>query len=114
MLAAYTGFKGQQTMSQISKLVGPELAQILTGKQLGLVMNAINNAYHEGKTSAGAEMIDSNAVYINKLGKVIEWNEVGAEREFVTNIEETSDGVKYKSSSWVKVKDGDLIPNFAQ
>lgn len=76
MMKAYAGFKGPQTMQHISKLVGPELAELLTGKQLGLVMNAINNAYHEGKASTGAEVIDGEAVYINSLGQLYELSDL--------------------------------------
>lgn len=108
MMAAYTGFKGHHTMSHIGKLVGSELAQILTGKQLGMVMDAVNRAYQEGKASTGAEMIDCNAVYINNLDKVIEWNEIGAEYEPVTTVE---NGLKV--TRWVKIKEGELITQFA-
>ena len=75
----YTGFKGAGTYSEVENQLPEKLVNELTGAQLALVMQAINTAYQKGKASTGAEMIDNNAVYIEKLNKVIEWNEEGAE-----------------------------------
>lgn len=78
MMEAYKGFEGSQTVNAILSQIPDELLEQLSGKQIGMVMNAIKAAYNDGKASTGAEMIDSNAVYINSLGKIIEWNEDGA------------------------------------
>lgn len=120
----YTGFKGGATISAITSQVPEELIERLTGKELGLVMEAINVAFQKGKASTGAEMIDNNAVYINRLDKVIEWNEEGAEYEYqeVTHpakryIGETGKEVcipESKSRVPVKVKDGVLVPRFSE
>jgi hypothetical protein len=115
-MAAYDGFKGQATMSHIRKLIGKELCDRLTGHELGLVMSAVNRAYHEGKASTGAEMIDSNCVYINSLDRAIEWEEVGAEYEqvpFREVVDCGKEGSKISTGTRpVKVKDGELVPRF--
>jgi transcriptional regulator with XRE-family HTH domain len=50
------------------------LASFLTSDKLTEVADCINAAYHRGKADAGAEMIDSNCVYINSTGRMIEWD----------------------------------------
>jgi len=62
------------TNSAIFAQIPDGLAQSLTADQLTEVANCINKAYHKGKADAGAEMIDSNCVYINSIGRMIEWN----------------------------------------
>jgi len=47
MMAAYDGHKGLETITHISKLIGPDLNH-LSGRDLGLVMSAVNRAYHAG------------------------------------------------------------------
>ena len=113
-MAAYDGFKGGQTVAHVKKLVGKELADRLTGHELGLVMSAVNRAYHEGKDSMGAEMIDSNCVWIKSLDRAIEWNEVGAEYEQVPFKETSPDGRIVTGTRSVKVKDGELIVRFTK
>jgi hypothetical protein len=108
-MAAYTGFKGGQTIAHVQKLVGKELADRLTGHDLGLVMSAVDRAFHEGKASAGAEMIDSNCVWVNGLDKAIEWNEVGAEYKRVDIIETLHSGATCKVNKAIKIKDGKLV-----
>lgn len=120
----YTGFKGAETYTTVEKQLPEELIEKLTGKQLALVMQAISKAYQSGKASAGAEMIDNNAVYINRLGKVIEWSEEGAEYEYqkVVHPAKSYKGENGKdvyipestSMAPVKVKDGILVPRFSE
>ena len=73
-MAAYDGFKGGQTVAHIKKLIGKELAGRLTGHELGLVMSAVNRAYHEGKASMGAETVDGDYVWVNCLDKGFDLN----------------------------------------
>ena len=68
-MAAYDGFKGSRTVAHIQKLIGKEIAERLTGHEFGLVMSAVNRAYHEGKASTGAEVIDGDYVWVNCLNK---------------------------------------------
>lgn len=105
----YKGFKGFSTLRAVTDQIPEELVDQLTGKQLALVMGAIDSAYQKGKTSTGAEMIDHNAVYINSIDKIIEWSEVGAEYERVTQQE---GGATVTRS--VKVKDGTLECRFSE
>ena len=58
MMAAYDGFTGTQTLAAVMDQVPEELWGRLTGHELGLVMSAINRAYHKGKADAGAEVVD--------------------------------------------------------
>ena len=67
----YSGFKGANTLTAIMEQIPCQLIDGLNSYQLAAVMQAINN----GKSSAGAEMIDADAVYINKLGRTIEWEQ---------------------------------------
>jgi len=57
-MAAFDGFKGGQTVQHIKKLIGKELADRLTGHELGLVMSAVNRAWQEAKGEATHEIED--------------------------------------------------------
>lgn len=58
-------------------LIPQELITALTAKQLSLVASAINQSYHNGRASCGAEAVESNeksgAVFVNGLNKIIDW-----------------------------------------
>jgi len=71
-MAAYDGFKGGTTVAHVKKLVGKELADKLTGHELGLVMSAVNRTWQEAKASTGAEVIDGEYVWISCLEKGID------------------------------------------
>ena len=106
----YEGFKGSETMAAVFGQIPDDLMQELTAKQIAAVAELINKAYHKGRASTGAEMVEDNAVYVDSLGKIIEWKEEGAEYERVE--EKTADGctvVKHK-----KVKDGVLVPRICE
>ena len=107
MMANYDGFKGPQTVAHVHRIMGDIPG--LTGRQIGLVMSAINRAYHEGRASTGAEMIDSNVVWVNNINRAIEIKEVGAEYEDKIEIVESSYGPPTKIHSKVKVKAGELV-----
>jgi len=62
------------TNSAIFAQIPDSLTQPLTSEQLAAVADCINAAYHRGKAAAGAEMIDNNAVYIDSLSRIIEWD----------------------------------------
>jgi hypothetical protein len=113
-LAVYDGHKGPQTVSHIKEFIGPELAKVLTGKEYGLVMSAVNRAYHAGKASTGAEMIDSSTVFINSLGRAIEWTEEGAEYEKITEPVPVTGPYPAGATQTIskKVKDGKLVARF--
>lgn len=113
MMAAYNGFTGPQTISHVQSFIPEELFSQLTGRQLGLVLSAVNQAYHAGKTSAGAEMLDSNAVWISGLDRVIEWKEEGAEYEPYEETEIDARGVTCITRGSKKIKAGTLVPRFS-
>lgn len=112
MMETYKGFRGDETIKQIISFMPVELVHSLTGRELGFVATAINAAYLAGKASTGADMIDENCVWINRLKCAIEWTEEGAEWE--TKVNEITDdkGVIQKVYEKVKVKPGQLIPRF--
>ena len=62
------------TNSAVFAQIPGTLTQPLTSEQLAAVADCIHAAYHRGKSAAGAEMIDDNAVYINSIGRIIEWD----------------------------------------
>ena len=103
----YKGFKGTSTLAAVTKQIPDELIPQLTAQQLALVMDAINAAYQRGRASTGAEMVDTDCVWINGINRRIEWEEVGAVYERVT---EQDGGCKVTKN--VKVKDGELVCRF--
>lgn len=107
-LAAYDGFAGAATINAVLSYIPEDLRNQLTGHQLGLVMSAVNRAYHAGRASTGAEMIDGNCVWINSLNRALEWTEEGAVYEPREEI--LSGGLK---KHWrEKVAEGVLVPRF--
>jgi hypothetical protein len=62
MMTAYNGFKGSNTVNAVLEQIPDELKDQLTGRQLGLVMSAVNSAYHNGRASTGAEVIDAELI----------------------------------------------------
>lgn len=85
MLKAYNGFKGSETLQAVIDGVPEELFDELTGRQLGFVMKAVNNAYHRGRVSTGAEMVDTNAVWIASLDRILDLD------NFIVNCEKDLD-----------------------
>lgn len=67
MMNSYTGFTGPETVRAVLSQIPFELAQRLTGHELGLVMNAVNNAFHNGQHLVkGIEVLpDDHCVYID-------------------------------------------------
>lgn len=103
----YNGFKGYSSLAAVENQIPAELIPQLTAQQLALVMDAINAAYQRGRASTGAEMVDTDCVWINGINRMIEWEEVGAVYERVT---EQDGGCAVTKS--VKVKDGELVCRF--
>jgi hypothetical protein len=66
------GFPGPMVVAAVREHLPPELFAELTGRQIGIVMAACNAAFHKGKQAAGAEMIDTDAVWIARLGRIID------------------------------------------
>ena len=62
------------TNSAVFAQIPDTLTQSLTSEQLAAVADCIHAAYHRGKSAAGAEMIGDNAVYINSIDRIIEWD----------------------------------------
>lgn len=64
------GFCGDKTVANIIKDIPDELMTQLTAKQLGIIMRAISAAYHKGRASTGAELLDTGLVYIKGVGSI--------------------------------------------
>jgi len=56
MMSNYAGFAGSTTVSAILNQIPKELQSELTGRQLGLVMKAVNIAYQNGRIAAEGEI----------------------------------------------------------
>lgn len=52
-LAIYTGHTGPVTLAAVEAGCPPELAKRLTGREYGMVLNAINAAYWRGRSALG-------------------------------------------------------------
>jgi len=64
MMKSYTGFAGHATVSAVLEQIHPELFDRLTGRELGLVMTAVNDAYHNGRASMGGVDVIDDCVWI--------------------------------------------------
>lgn len=64
MLAGFTGHHGQKTIEHVLRTIPAELKSRLTGAELGLVMSAVSEAYHEGKASLGGIDLCDDALWI--------------------------------------------------
>lgn len=70
-LDAYAGFAGSATVSAIMEMIPAELIDSLTGKQLGLVMQAVAKSYHNGvRSQKPIEKID-DCVWLEGGDKLI-------------------------------------------
>lgn len=119
MMRNYNGFRGTQTVRDVKAGLPVELVPALTGAQLGLVLNAIDDAYHRGRDSTGASICDGdNMVWINQLNRGIEWKEVGAEYKeekfpvFYDKEKEAKNEPYTYGTRSVKVKAGELVCKF--
>ena len=66
IIANYNGHQGVSTMAHIRRIINdvyPTAYKELTGVQYGKLMSIVNKAYHEGRASMGAEVVDG-VVYI--------------------------------------------------
>jgi len=72
-LKHYTGHKGEETVGHILRFIPEILQKELSGKQIGILMNAISAAFKEGRALAGAEIVDENAVWIDSIQKMVEF-----------------------------------------
>jgi len=68
MLRAYTGHRGTATLAAIKGHVPSKLFARLTGKELGLVLNAVNVAYHAGKSSLGGVDLCDDCLWLPGTG----------------------------------------------
>ena len=64
-MASYTGHHGPVTIAAVEAQISQVLRDRLTGHEYGLAMSAVNAAYHDGRSAAGAELIDDDAVAVD-------------------------------------------------
>jgi hypothetical protein len=69
--------KGPITTQAVLDQIPAQLTRELSSRQLAMIGDAINQAYHNGRASTGAEVIDESitdgAVWINCIDRAIEW-----------------------------------------
>ena len=63
-MAAYDGHKGPVIMQSVEAQICDELRERLTGREYGLVMSAVNAAYHNGRTSHGGLDLCDDCVWL--------------------------------------------------
>ena len=63
MMKSYEGFKGSRTVESIQSQIPDQLLERLTGMELGIVMTAINKAYHNGRASLGGIDVMDDCVW---------------------------------------------------
>lgn len=63
MMASYTGHNGHVTVGAVTDQIPAELFARLTGHELGLVMSAVNTAYHNGRASHGGFDITDDCLW---------------------------------------------------
>ena len=64
IMAAYDGFHGSRTVDAVLAQIPRDLQQRLTGRELGMVMSAVNAAYHNGRASHGGLDLCDDAVWL--------------------------------------------------
>lgn len=64
--------KGTSTNSEIMNQIPAELFDLCPAWLIAKVGDSINSAYHAGRASTGAELIDGNSVWIPSINKMIE------------------------------------------
>jgi hypothetical protein len=69
--------KGPVTTDAVLAQVPQDVWDECPARIVAQVADAINKAYHAGRASTGAEVIDDNCVCINSLDRAIEWTEDG-------------------------------------
>ena len=75
MIAQYDGHRGPVTVGAVLEGV-PNSLMHLSGRELGIVMSAVNAAYHRGRASCQAEVMDGDAVWIEPLGHLYELSDI--------------------------------------
>jgi hypothetical protein len=63
-MASYMGHHGPVTIKAVRTQIPQELKQRLTGHELGLVMSAVNAAYHNGRASHGGLDLCDDCVWL--------------------------------------------------
>jgi len=65
-------FKGSNTLNAILSQVPGDVIRDCPARIIAQVMEAINAAYHDGRASTGAEVIDGEAIWISKHMRLYE------------------------------------------
>lgn len=99
-MASYKGHHGPVTIAAVMKYIPEELKKKLTGHELGLVMSAVNDAYHKGRGSHGGLDLCDDAV----------WFPWGGETKTHCTACQTGDPSKCICINKVGSESGQLIP----
>ena len=69
-----TYFENPSTCNAIFSQIPQSAIEQCSASTLNDIADAIQHAYQAGRAKAGAEMIDNNAVWVDSIKKVIEWD----------------------------------------
>jgi len=67
-------FKGAATSADVVSRIPKDIVKECPSRIVALVGDAIDKAYHDGRASTGAEIIDGNVVWVYSLNRGIEWD----------------------------------------
>lgn len=71
-----TWHKGPVTHAAVMAQVPQEVIDECPARIITAVADAINKAYHAGRASCGAEVIDGDAIWINALDGLYEFDDI--------------------------------------
>jgi hypothetical protein len=71
-MAVYTGFHGHNTVAALLSQIPEELLTRLTGYEMGLVMNAVNDAFYNGRVSNKRIDIVDDCVWLPFGGDILD------------------------------------------
>ena len=67
-------FKGPQTIKDVLQQIPQSFSDSLTSTQLATVIETVSRAYKLGQCASGAEVIDTNAVWLDSANRIVEWS----------------------------------------
>lgn len=68
--------RGPQTIKHVLSQVPQDIIDSCTAKQIASIANAINKTYHAARASTGAEIIDGDCIFINKINRIFELDDL--------------------------------------
>lgn len=63
-MSSFDGHKGPETIKSILESIPTDLKKRLTGLELGMVMSAVNNSFHKGRSSMGGLDLFEDCIWL--------------------------------------------------